>query len=180
MSGLSHAAVSAAVIHELVTPAVMISACGLLCLSTNARMMSVIGRIRTLHAERVAAYIDEPGENPRKKHARAVKLEGLAWQSKHMLRRLNLMRLSMLALFASILAMLGCSACLGVATLLDQAAGGRAASAAGLAATVCFVAGGAAMALAMLFSFHEMRVGLRAVTYEHERVLQLSEDTPVD
>lgn len=158
--------IGAGVIQELVAPAVMISACGLLCLSTNARMMSVIGRLRGLYHDQVAAFVDEPGENPRKKAARQARLEGVAWQSRHVLARLQKMRWTMMLLFGATLAMLVCSACIGLNRVIPGF---------DVAAVASFALGGLLMAAAMVVSIVEMNVGLRALEDEHQRINALAD-----
>jgi hypothetical protein len=156
----------AGIIRELVAPAVLIPACGLLCLSTNARMMSVLGRVRTLHHERAEMYVDDPQENPRRKEVRAIRLEGLALQTEHMLRRLNLMRITLILLFSSILTLLICSGFVGLSAWRPGF---------GAAAVAAFAAGCLGMAAAMALSIIEGRIGRDAVRYEHERILCLGE-----
>ncbi|MEL6328194.1 MAG: DUF2721 domain-containing protein [Planctomycetota bacterium] len=154
------------VIAELAAPAVIIPACGLLCLSTNARMQAVLNRLRALHKERIEAWVDDPGENERKKLARDVRIVGLGWQTAHMLNRLNQMRVTMMLLFGAVICLLACSAFVG----LSQYAAWS-----GTAAVVSFVAATALMAAGMAVSLHEMAIGLRAANYEHERVVELCE-----
>ena len=152
------------IIGELVAPAVMIPACGLLCLSTNARMMSVIGRLRSLHTERVALFVDDPGENPRRKIAREIRFEGVAVQSTHMLHRLNCMRITLMVLFCAIVFLLLCSAGIGLARVVEWC---------GAFAVLCFIFAGLLMATAMIISLYEVGVGLRALRFEHERMCAL-------
>ncbi len=156
----------AGIIRELVAPAVLIPACGLLCLSTNARMMSVLGRVRALHHERAEMYADDPREDARRKEVRAIRLEGAAHQTEHMLRRLNLMRITMVLLFASILALLACSGLVGLSAWRPGF---------GAAALAAFAAGALGMAAAIAVSIFEVAIGLDAVRYEHERILCLGE-----
>lgn len=158
------ATLDASVIRELVAPVVMISACGLLCLSTNARMQAVIGRLRAMHNERVKSWVDDPGEHDRAKRARDMRLEGIASQTTHMLRRLRAMRNTLILLFTAILMMLISSAGIGLSSLIP----GGAAVAIG-----AFVLGGLAMSAAMAVSIYEVGIGLRALRYEHDRVLAL-------
>lgn len=155
------------IIRELVAPAVMIPACGLLCLSTNARMMSVIQRIRALHHERLLAYVDDPGEHARRKKARQIRLDGLTWQTDHMLRRLEKMRLTMILLFASIIAFVVSSGLIGLAAIWPAFGSG---------AVGTFALAGLLVIVAMAVSIVEMWAGLGAVRYEHERIARLDPD----
>jgi len=159
------------VINELVAPAVLIPACGLLMLLTNARMVSVIARLRHVHADIIALYVNEPDESPRARHARQIRAIGMDEQSDIMLRRLRLMKLTMMLLFAAVPFLLLSGGLIGLADALDSGPIGAAALAA-------FLMGGLAMALAMIVSLVEVGIGLRTVMSEHARVCQLARDLP--
>lgn len=154
------------VINELVAPAVLIPACGLLVLSTNARMMTVLSRLRHVHAEIVALYVDEPQEHPRAKHARQIRFVGMEEQSDLMLRRLRLMKATMMLLLGAVLCLLASGGLIGVAGVFDLAAVGAAAVGSFLLAGVC-------MAAAIVVSLVEIGIGLKTVLTEHERVCGL-------
>lgn len=161
------------IIQQLVAPAVMVPACGLLLLSTTARMNTVLARVRAFHRERLDAWSrDEAPGSPRAR-VRELRVEGLEHQTHRLLARARLLRLTMLALFVAI----GCF----LLAMLLLAARLLAPGSEALynAAVAVFVAGVLVMVGAMLSSGLEVARILETVRYEHDRVEGLCQTDPV-
>ncbi|MEL6739263.1 MAG: DUF2721 domain-containing protein [Planctomycetota bacterium] len=160
------------VIQQLVAPAVMVPACGLLLLSTTARMNTVLARIRTFHHERLEAWRREEIPGSAGARVRALRVEGLEHQTHRLLMRARLLRLTMLGLFAAI-------ACF-LLTMLLLAARLIAPESAPLytAAVGVFVAGVLAIVGAIVTSTAEVARILETVDYEHDRVESICATDP--
>lgn len=162
------------IIQQIVAPAAMIPACGLLLLSSTARMNTVLSRIRAFHHERLDVWKEDPQPGSRAGRVRELRLEGLEHQTHRLLRRAELLRASMLMLIVAVacnlLSVIGLAAGFVVehvsTTLRDGAA-------------AVFVAGVIAMVGAMVTSFLEVFRITETVTYEHKRVEALCAEGPL-
>ena len=96
----------------MITPALLISACGTLVLSTSNRLSRVVDRVRVLTAEVEVACADgKPTVSSRRVTLITRQLEQLT-------ARALLLRSSMTAIYASIVLLIGTSLSVGVAVLL--------------------------------------------------------------
>ncbi len=155
------------VIQQLVAPAVMISASGLLLLSSSARMNTVLARIRVFHAERLALWRGTPEAGSRPDRVRTLQLEDLHRQTRRLLHRAGLLRATMLQLFGAV----GCH----LVSIVALAGGVLAGDAAWLGhlAVWVFLVGIGLTLTAMATSAAEVLAILEAVRYEHRRVDEL-------
>ncbi len=153
------------IISEIIAPAAMIPACGLLLLSSTARMNTVLGRLRAFHHERLDIWALETEAGSRRDAVRSLRLEGLEHQTHRLLRRASLLRITMLLLFVAIacnlIAMLG----LGARFVIDSSS-----ATLHMLSAIIFVAGIVVMVGSMLTSFLEVFFITETVRYEHERV----------
>lgn len=152
-------------IQALLAPVVMISACGLLILSTSARQTFLLTRVRTLHRERVEAFLEDPQTlSPRRLAVRRLRLQDIDRQTEQLLGRLRLTRDAMLLLFACIAAMVLSSLAHGLALF---------ASAAEYTAIALFIIGMLCTLAAMLASAVEIARSLEAIRFENARIQDL-------
>ncbi len=151
------------VIQLLVVPAVIIPACGLLVLSTSARLNAIIARVRVMHGERLSAYV-EPATNGHAGQVRAMRLEGIDDQTTRMLCRARLMRITLLMLFCAVICLVISSLLLGVSIFFDGV---------DAVAVIIFVGGLLCVLVAMVSSIIEISRALEAVGFEHDRVTKL-------
>jgi hypothetical protein len=158
---------TANIIRDLVAPAVMISAAGLLVLSTNARLVAVLTQLRALHHERAELLSRLQSGDRTERHVKSLRLDGLRSQTSVMLASARWMRFTLIALFLSIVLMILCSACLGISTVAESFYPG---------AIVCFGLGTFAIATGMIASAVEVAGVLRGATFEHQRVGSLGLD----
>ncbi|MHB8800897.1 MAG: DUF2721 domain-containing protein [Thermoanaerobaculia bacterium] len=100
------------VLGGMITPALLISACGTLVLSTSNRLSRVVDRVRVLTAEveRSRSCSSEPGSQRR--------TALISQQLEHLTRRALILRASMTALYVSIVLLIATSLSVGLAVLL--------------------------------------------------------------
>lgn len=112
------------VVSASVVPVVIISACGLLCLAFYNRLAAIVSRLRGFQRERMheQEILQSVGD---KKDATAQRhwlmLELLEVQTKHVIRRAKLIRLTLLFLLLAIGMLIGCGLMLGLSVLLPAA-----------------------------------------------------------
>lgn len=152
------------VIQQLVAPAVMVPACGLLLLSTTARMNTVLARIRTFHRERLDAWRSDEAPGSAGARVRELRVEGLEHQTHRLLARARLLRITMLTLFGAIGCFLLTMLLLAARLLLPETLPLDTGS------VTVFVVGVVFMVGAMCTSALEVFRILETVTYEHKRV----------
>jgi len=164
---------SDSVIQEIIAPAAMIPASGLLLLSSTARMNTVLARVRAFHRERLDVWKQSAAEGSPDHAVRELRLEGLMLQTDRLLTRARLLRITMLQLFAAI----GCNllAVIGLAMrfVLPDPDGVLS-----RAPAVLFVVGVAIMFGAMVTSFVEVLRIVETVVFEHDRVERLCRTAP--
>jgi hypothetical protein len=107
-------ALASEVLGGMITPALLISACGTLVLSTSNRLSRVVDRVRVLTAE--VERTREDG-HPRITSRRAVLI---AHQLEQLTTRALLLRASMTALYTSIVLLISTSLGVGLAVLLNS------------------------------------------------------------
>jgi len=161
------------VIQQLVAPAVMIPACGLLLLSSTARMNTVLARIRAFHRERLDVWRSDADEGTRDDWVRTLRLEGLQRQTDRMLVRSALLRATMLQLFCAVTCNLLTMIGLGLRLVFGSEPIGIY-----VASVWVFIAGVVCMIGAMVTSVLEVARILETVRYEHDRVEQLCGGDP--
>jgi len=155
------------VIQEIVAPAVMIPACGLLLLSTSARMNTVLARIRAFHVERLNVWQSDAQPGTRNDAVRSLRLEGLEHQTHRLILRARILRVTMLLLFTAIACNLLSVIGLALRFVIDEPGWIY------LAAVGVFILGITLMLAAMITSIAEVRRIVETVSYEHERVERL-------
>lgn len=165
---------SVGVIQELIAPAAMIPACGLLLLSSTARMNTVLARIRAFHAERLAVWRDDQEPGSKADAVRTLRLDGLEQQTHRLLARASLLRMTMLQLFGGVVCNGLAILLLGARVVLSDVPGIYS------AAVVIFVGGVLCVLGAMVTSVLEVLRILETVRYEHDRVEALCETDPGD
>jgi len=139
-------------IAELVTPAVMISAAGLLLLGLHSKYSNIVTRIRSIIDRRNELEKMEGGE-------RAI--ANLNEQVRFLLFRAWCARNAVFCLYLSILLMIGTSICYALAQfgLLTS----------GKVAVGIFLGGIAALFVACIFAFIEVQFAYRVIRLEVER-----------
>lgn len=161
-------AVDAMAIQQIIAPATMIPACGLLLLSSTARTNTVLARIRAFHHERLDVWQLETTPGSRTDAVRELRLEGLEHQTHRLLGRARLLRITMLQLFVAItcnlLSMIG----LALRFVIEDSSG-----LIHTLAVVVFIGGIVVMIGAMATSFLEVLRVTETVHYEHRRVEEL-------
>lgn len=162
----------ATVIQQIVAPAVMIPACGLLLLSTTARLNSTLGRLRAFHHEQLEIWRTDAPPGSRTRRVRDLRLEGLEAQGERLLRRIWLMRTTMLLLFGAITCNILASLALAGEFIAEEPLSIR------VVGVVVFVIGLLLMLAAMVSSAAEVSMAMGSVRYEHERVRRLVAEDP--
>jgi hypothetical protein len=153
-------------IQSFVAPVVMISANGLLCLAFYNRLSALASRSRTMNKERfdLVAQLSAlqvkgaEGLGPEHLELRIATLDELGHQ---LYDRARWIRCTLLSLLISVLSMLACSLCLGLATLVEAMA---------LIAPWLFVAGIVSMMVGILAAIEELRRTLQPLWFEHEQI----------
>ena len=164
---------TATVIQQIIAPATMIPACGLLLLSSTARMNTVLARVRAFHHERLQVWKKSTEAGSREHAVRELRLEGLEHQTHRLLGRIRLLRITMLQLFVAIACNLFSVIGLALRFVVADAGG-----------TICtasvsvFVVGIVVMLGAMVTSIVEVFRITETVVYEHERVERLCNTDP--
>jgi len=150
-------------LQPLLAPVVMISACGLMILSLNTRVMTVKGRVRQFHLDRLNIR-DAAKEAGLASDTQRLRFEGVGEHSVDLLRRLQLLRYALMCLVLCVVGMLTCSLLIGVSLLVPPVV---------YAAVASFIAGLLAMLIGALLFLAELRIALRDVIDEHDRVMSL-------
>ncbi len=155
---------TAQVIGQLVAPVVMISANGLLCLAFFNRLATLVARSRAFANERVALLRAAGGGTPGPVGAAldSMRLEALEAHSSRVLKRATLLRSSLQCLLAGVLAMLACSAAIGLSLVSHSL---------WYVALVAFAVGILAMAVGVGLVMAELAQALRDVQLE-DRLLR--------
>ncbi len=160
---------TAVVIGQLATPVVMISAAGLITLGLFNRYAVVVGRSRTFANERVQLLKSASQGSANSFGALdQLRLEALEAHSSGVLRRAALIRAALQCLLASILAMLGSSAAIGL-SLISQPLW--------FVAFLSFAVGLLAMAAGVLLEMFELSLSLRDVRLENRLLHDIEEMT---
>lgn len=145
----------------------VISACGLLALAFYNRLAAIVGRARVFAHERYEAQRQLGGAEDPVLRRRLSTLED---QVGRILRRARLIRGTLYCLLWTVLLMLGCSLCLGLALLQGEIFA--------LAALLCFLAGVGIMMAGIVLAMFELRHALDPVAVEHA-TLEAGDTDPV-
>lgn len=98
-------------IQAILTPALMISACGLLLLGLNNRYATVLSRIRMLNDEKRRKLADPEGID--REYIDALRFESVMRQIPSLIQRANHLRRSLIFLWIGVICYLFSSICLG-------------------------------------------------------------------
>lgn len=153
-------------LQPLLAPVVLISACGLVIMALNARTMSAKARIRQLHIERLAIS-EKAHEAGSATKTQRLRYEGVGSQSDNILYRLGLMRAALMCMVGCVGAMLASSVFIGLDGLIEG-------NTFGVLAILAFVAGILSMLGGVIIFLMELRISLREIRYEHERIMSLT------
>ncbi len=164
------------VIQQIIAPATMIPACGLLLLSSTARMNTVLARIRAFHHERLDVWASDMPEGSRHAAVRALRLEGLEHQTDRLVLRAVLLRITMLLLFIAV----ACNIVTVIALAADFVVEGKNNTLQTIANAI-FITGISVMLASMMTSFLEVFRITETVNYEHDRVAAIcASDAPAE
>ncbi len=160
------------IIGLLISPVLMISACGLLCLTYYNRMAVMVGRIRSFNSRRMELlekrikHRNEAGpgslEALHRAHAHAVEE-----QVRALLVRARLTRRTLVCLVCCIICMLTSSLSLGVSLMWEWVAS---------AALAVFILGIAFLLIGMVMALRELRLSLTPVALEEDFLSHLSQE----
>ena len=154
----------AQVIQQLVAPAVMISACGLLCLAQYARFAAIVARLHQFHHERFEVYVKMTKSQGPEKQLLEARSEGINEQADHILERAQKTRHVLICLTGCILFMIVSSLAIGLSLMIETFQS---------LVVGFFILGVLSMAVAMIVALAELRSSLKEVQYEHERIKRL-------
>ena len=152
-------------LQPLLAPVVIISACGLLITALNARTMTSKARIRQLHHERLEISEKAARMGVATKVQR-LRYEGVASQSTNLLSRLRLMRMALMMMVGYVVLMLISSILIGLESVLNNPVVAK-------LAVFSFVIGIVSMLSGAMVFLFELRVSLKEIAYEHERIMGL-------
>jgi hypothetical protein len=153
-------------LQPLLAPVVLISACGLMIMALNARMMTAKARIRQLHHERLE-ICEKAGEVGTTTMTQQLRYEGVGRQSDNILCRLGLMRSALMCMVGCVVLMLTSSIFIGLDSLNDE-------SPFDSLAIFAFVTGILSMFAGAVIFLLELRLSLREINYEHQRIMSLT------
>ena len=149
----------------ILAPVVLISACGLLCLTFYNRMAVLTARIRSFNAERFELlekiHQEPPTLPPETKPLLPLRarLRGLEGQTDAILYRARLIRRTLVCLVSCIIGMLLCSLTLGLGLIIPHL---------DFAALSFFTLGMLAMLIAMVTALMELQLSLKPVSLEQD------------
>jgi len=161
------------IISSAVVPVVIISACGLLCLTFYNRLSVVVARLRTLQRERLAEYkvflrVEEDGEDERAKGESEQFLNFLEEQTTQVLKRARYIRNCLYSILSAIICLILTSLTIGLSLMfpwLDYIVLGF------------FVIGLWLVFLGLIFAMAEIRIALHPVRMESGFVQELIRTT---
>jgi len=148
------------VLTGMITPAVLISACGTLIFSTSTRLARIVDRVRQLTAAMEDLFADEPGDFP-DEHRAEVELQ----LSIHA-RRARLIQWSLTSFYVSLGLFVGTTVSVALVAVLQLAAW--------LPSTLGIL-GTLALFYGSVLLINETRVAIRAVNAEMVFALRLRE-----
>lgn len=159
-------------IQVVLAPVVLISANGLICLALFNRLSALTNRARTFHKEWFDIYSelaeqtsDEAESNGTRHLNERIKILDAQWH--RMIARARLLRNSLCCLLITVLAMLGCSMALGLASV---------AAAMGVLALVLFYGGVLVMMTGIVLALIELVRALDPLKMEHAMIHEIDRD----
>jgi len=158
-------------ISLILAPVVLISACGLLCLTFYNRMAILTARIRSFNAERFE-LLEKLHQQPpptatddKPVHAPQARLQSLEKQTAAILYRARLIRSTLMCLVSCIIGKLLCSLTLGLGLIIPHL---------DLAALAFFTIVMIVMLVAMFMALMELKLSLQPVSLEQDLLLQIN------
>jgi hypothetical protein len=151
---------SLALLSAMITPAVLISACGTLIFSTAARLARVVDRVRALSKQLEQLYAGAEGDFPEERRREAERQLGL------LARRGRLIQRSLTSLYVSLGLFVGATIAIAVAPLAPLLA---------WLPTALGITGALVLFYGCMTFIAETRLALRAVDQEMEFVERLRE-----
>jgi len=151
-------------IQPFLAPAVMISAGALICLSQFARFTAVIGQLRGLQRESLAALREAGDAEPAQRELLLQRAQGLENQSDRVLAHVATLRNALVFLVGGVLLMVLCSLAIGASIVIVVF---------GTVALALFVLGLVSTLAGLILVLFELRVSLEAIEFEHENVSRL-------
>ena len=155
------------IISASVAPVVIISACGLLCLTFYNRMAAIVSRLRGLQRERLAEqeHINrlELQSGPELQRRRQL-LEHLKDQSAKIQRRARLIQSTLFFLLSAVALLIACCLLLGISILLPQAV---------LPAVISFLLGLFSVLAATITAMMELKSALHPAELETRFVSEI-------
>lgn len=145
-------------IQAILTPALMISACGLLLLGLNNRYGTVISRIRALNDEKRRKLADPEGID--REYVDALRFESVLQQIPSLMTRANYLRRSLIFLWMGVISYLVSSILLGLGLFFGI-------NAAALAVWI-FLVGLTGAAIGVIFALLDITLAYRVLKLEVE------------
>ena len=146
-------------IAQLVAPVVMISACGLIFMALNARLLSILNRLRSFHRERMDIYLKLAETSGLGLNAYKSRFEALEKQTDLLLIRAALTRNALIAIATAVLCNLLCSLSLGLTVPFPGIAP---------VAITFFILGVLSLIVAVSLAIYELKNCLQLARFEHE------------
>lgn len=161
------------IIGLLISPVLMISACGLLCLTYYNRMAVMVGRIRAFNSERLSLLEKQITHQKNRTHdnlaaSQRARSGAVGDQVGALLYRATLIRRTLVCLVCCIICMLTSSLSLGMSLIFGWFAA---------AALAVFVAGIACLLVGMIMALRELRLSLTPVALEQDFLSELAQQT---
>ena len=145
-------------IQAILTPALMISACGLLLLGLNNRYATVVSRIRLLNDEKRRKLADPEGID--REYVDALRVESVMRQIPSLLTRANYLRRSLMLLWVGVFCYLASSLWLGAGLFFGLHAAAP--------AVWIFMTGLFAAAVGVVFALLDIAMAFRVLKLEVE------------
>ncbi len=161
------------IIGLLISPVLMISACGLLCLTYYNRMAVMVARIRAFNSERMNLLEKRIADQASQTHdnlaaSQRARSAAVEYQVEALLFRARLIRHTLVCLVGCIICMLTSSLALGMSLIFAWFAA---------AAPAVFVAGIAFLLVGMMMALRELRLSLTPVALEQDFLSDLTRQT---
>lgn len=152
------------IIQLMISPAVMISACGLLLLGANNKYSSVVNRIRLINDEKRRLVLKAADRNFTPEES--LRLESTARQLSHLNMRARLVRNSVLSYTIAAAFFVITSLLIGLALFLEDPASGKGPVEIHYISTASFLVGMVMIFVGVIFGFLESRKGYEIVQLE--------------
>lgn len=161
------------IIGLLISPVLMISACGLLCLTYYNRMAVMVARIRAFNSERLNLLEKQIIRQENRTYdnlaiSQRARSGAVGHQVETLLYRARLIRRTLVCLVCCIICMLTSSLSLGISLIFAWFAA---------AALAVFIAGIAFLLVGMIMALQELRLSLTPVALEQDFLCELAHQT---